>query len=409
MGQEKFDLKNHPEDRMKKRFLTLALACIGITASAQNISGTWNGELDAGMMKLAFVLHVDNDSTCRLDSPDQGAKDIAGQVAFISTDSILVKMPKLVALYGGRLVDGELRGTFVQGLTALPLTLKQGSLVRRRPQTPQPPYPYETEEVTFTNDKAGATLAGTLTVLLMVTGSGAQNRDEEVFEHKPFAVIADRLARAGIATLRYDDRATGKSIGGMDANVTTKDFAEDAAAGIEWLRSSKRFKKVGILGHSEGGSIAFMLGAQKKVDFIVSLAGPAVTGDSILLAQNKLLGGDAAKDLTIEKLREMPQIKQSPWIQWFIDYDPQNDIAKIKCPVMALNGSKDCQVVASQSVPALRRTLPKNKQNLIKQYDGLNHLFQHCKTGLPIEYGTIEETFSEEVIRDIITWVKQLK
>ena len=401
---------------MKKRFLTLALACIGITASAQNIRGTWSGELDAGMMKLALMLHVDNDSTCRLDSPDQGAKDIAGQVAFISTDSILVKMPKLVALYGGRLVDGELRGTFVQGLTALPLTLKQGSLVRRRPQTPQPPYPYETEEVTFTNDKAGATLVGTLTVpadakcvLLMVTGSGAQNRDEEVFEHKPFAVIADRLARAGIATLRYDDRATGKSVGGMDANVTTKDFADDALAGIEWLRHSGRFKKVGILGHSEGGSIAFMLGAQKKVDFIVSLAGPAVKGDSVLLAQNKLLGGDAAKDLTIEKLREMPQIKQSPWIQWFIDYDPQGDIAKIKCPVMALNGSKDCQVVASQSVPALRRTLPKNKQNLIKQYDGLNHLFQHCQTGLPTEYGTIEETFSEEVIRDIITWVKQLK
>ena len=401
---------------MKKRFLTLALACIGITASAQNISGTWNGELDAGMMKLAFVLHVDNDSTCRLDSPDQGAKDIAGQVAFISTDSILVKMPKLVALYGGRLVDGELRGTFVQGLTALPLTLKQGSLVRRRPQTPQPPYPYETEEVTFTNDKAGATLVGTLTVpadakcvLLMVTGSGAQNRDEEVFEHKPFAVIADRLARAGIATLRYDDRATGKSVGGMDANVTTKDFAEDAEAGIEWLRTSKRFKKVGILGHSEGGSIAFMLGAQKKVDFIVSLAGPAVKGDSVLLAQNKLLGGDAVKDLTIEKLREMPQIKQSPWIQWFIDYDPQGDIAKITCPVMALNGCKDCQVVASQSVSALRRTLPPNKQNLIKQYDSLNHLFQHCQTGLPTEYGTIEETFSEEVIRDIITWVKQLK
>ena len=401
---------------MKKRFLTLALACIGITASAQNIRGTWSGELDAGMMKLALMLHVDNDSTCRLDSPDQGAKDIAGQVAFISTDSILVKMPKLVALYGGRLVDGELRGTFVQGLTALPLTLKQGSLVRRRPQTPQPPYPYETEEVTFTNDKAGATLAGTLTiptdakcVLLMVTGSGAQNRDEEVFEHKPFAVIADRLARAGIATLRYDDRATGKSVGGMDANVTTKDFAEDAEAGIEWLRTSKRFKKVGILGHSEGGSIAFMLGAQKKVDFIVSLAGPAVTGDSILLAQNKLLGGDAAKDLTIEKLREMPQIKQSPWIQWFIDYDPQGDIAKITCPVMALNGCKDCQVVASQSVSALRRTLSPNKQNLIKQYDSLNHLFQHCQTGLPTEYGTIEETFSEEVIRDIITWVKQLK
>jgi pimeloyl-ACP methyl ester carboxylesterase len=165
---------------------------------------------------------------------------------------------------------------------------------------------------------------------------------------------------------------------------------------------------VGILGHSEGGSIAFMLGAQKRVDFIVSLAGPAVKGDSILLAQNKLLGGETAKDLTIDQLRETPAIKQSSWIQWFIDYDPQGDIAKTKCPVMALNGSKDCQVDAHQNLNALRRTLPKNKQNLIKQYDGLNHLFQHCQTGLPTEYGTIEETFSEEVINDIITWVKQL-
>ena len=402
---------------MKKRFLTLALACIGITASAQNISGTWNGELVAGIQKIPLVLNLTADGKCTLDSPQQGAKGIPANVDFLSADSLKVSVISLNASYAAHLENGELKGVFAQNGFKLPLNLKFGEPAKaNRPQNPKPPYPYETEEVTFTNDKAGATLAGTLTipadakcVLLMVTGSGAQNRDEEVFEHKPFAVIADRLARAGIATLRYDDRATGKSIGGMDANVTTKDFAEDAAAGIEWLRSSKRFKKVGILGHSEGGSIAFMLGAQKKVDFIVSLAGPAVTGDSILLAQNKLLGGDAAKDLTIEKLREMPQIKQSPWIQWFIDYDPQNDIAKIKCPVMALNGSKDCQVVASQSVPALRRTLPKNKQNLIKQYDGLNHLFQHCKTGLPIEYGTIEETFSEEVIRDIITWVKQLK
>lgn len=402
---------------MKKRFLTLALACIGITASAQNIRGTWSGELVVGPQKIPLVLNLTADGKCTLDSPQQGAKGIPANIDFLSADSLKLSVSPLNASYAAHLENGELKGVFTQNGFKLPLNLKPGEPAKAiRPQTPQPPYPYETEEVTFTNDKAGAILAGTLTipadakcVLLMVTGSGAQNRDEEVFEHKPFAVIADRLARAGIATLRYDDRATGKSVGGMDANVTTKDFAEDAEAGIEWLRTSKRFKKVGILGHSEGGSIAFMLGAQKKVDFIVSLAGPAVKGDSVLLAQNKLLGGDAAKDLTIEKLREMPQIKQSPWIQWFIDYDPQGDIAKIKCPVMALNGSKDCQVVASQSVPALRRTLPKNKQNLIKQYDGLNHLFQHCQTGLPTEYGTIEETFSEEVIRDIITWVKQLK
>ena len=392
---------------MKKLFLTLVLAFIGMTAFAQNISGTWNGELVAGIQKIPLVLNLTAEGKCTLDSPQQGAKGIPANVDFLSADSLKVSVNSLNASYAAHLENGELKGVFTQNGFKLPLNLKPGEPAKAiRPQNPQPPYPYETEEVTFTNDKAGATLAGTLTVpadakcvLLMVTGSGAQNRDEEVFEHKPFAVIADRLARAGIATLRYDDRAT----------VTTKDFADDALAGIEWLRHSGRFKKVGILGHSEGGSIAFMLGAQKKVDFIVSLAGPAVKGDSVLLEQNKLLGGDAAKDLTIEKLREMPQIKQSPWIQWFIDYDPQSDIAKIKCPVMALNGSKDCQVVASQSIPALRRTLPPNKQNLIKQYDGLNHLFQHCQTGLPTEYGTIEETFSEEVIRDIITWVKQLK
>lgn len=402
---------------MKKRFLTLALACIGITASAQNISGTWSGELVAGSQKIPLVLNLMTDGKCTLDSPQQGARGIPANVDFLSADSLKVSVSSLNASYAAHLENGELKGLFTQNGFKLPLNLKPGELAKaNRPQTPQPPYPYETEEVTFTNDKAGATLAGALTipadakcVLLMVTGSGAQNRDEEVFEHKPFAVIADRLARAGIATLRYDDRATGQSVGGMDPNATTKDFAEDAEAGIEWLRTSKRFKKVGILGHSEGGSIAFMLGAQKKVDFIVSLAGPGVKGDSVLLAQNKLLGGEAAKDLTIDQLREAPVIKQSPWIQWFIDYDPQGDIAKIKCPVMALNGSKDCQVDARQNLNALRRTLPRNKQNLIKQYDGLNHLFQHCQTGLPTEYGTIEETFSEEVIRDIITWIKQLK
>ena len=401
---------------MKQFFFTIALVCIGVTTSAQNISGTWNGELVAGPQKIPLVLNLTDDGKCTLDSPQQGAKGIPANVDFLSADSLKVSVSSLNTSYAARLENGELKGTFTQNGFKLPLSLKPGEPAKaNRPQNPKPPYPYETEDVTFTNDKAGATLAGTLTipdeakcVLLMVTGSGAQNRDEEVFEHKPFAVIADRLARAGIATLRYDDRATGKSIGGMDANATTKDFAEDAAAGIEWLRTSKRFKKVGILGHSEGGSIAFMLGAQKRVDFIVSLAGPAVKGDSILLAQNKLLGGETAKDLTIDQLRETPAIKQSSWIQWFIDYDPQGDIAKTKCPVMALNGSKDCQVDAHQNLNALRRTLPKNKQNLIKQYDGLNHLFQHCQTGLPTEYGTIEETFSEEVINDIITWVKQL-
>ena len=401
---------------MKKLFFSISLACLGITAQAQNINGTWSGELNVGFQKIKVVLNLSDDGKCTLDSPDQGAFGIPGTTNFVSADSVNVSVASLNASFGARLQNGELKGTFTQNGFKLPLSLKPGGKVEmKRPQNPQPPYPYETEEVTFQNTKAGATLAGTLTipaggskyVLLMVTGSGAQNRDEEVFGHKPFAVIADRLARSGIATLRYDDRATGKSVGGMDPNVTTMDFAEDAEAGIEWLRSQKRFKKVGLIGHSEGGTIAFLLAAQKKLDFIVSLAGTSVKGDSVLLAQTKAMGGPQAQNITIEQFRQMPEM-QNPWIKWFIDYDPQGDIAKIKCPVMALNGSKDLQVIATQNLPALRRTLPKNKRNVIKEYEGLNHLFQHCATGMPTEYATIEETFSDEVINDIIAWIKKL-
>jgi hypothetical protein len=407
---------------MKKQLFIIALACIGITTQAQNINGTWSGELNAGLQKIKLVLNLSDEGKCTLDSPDQGAFGIAATTNFVSSDSINVRVASLNASYAARLQNGELKGTFTQNGFKLPLSLKPSEIVElKRPQNPQPPYPYETEEVTFQNTKAGATLAGTLTipangskyVLLMVTGSGAQNRDEEMFGHKPFAVLADRLARAGIATLRYDDRATGKSVGGMDPNVTTLDFAEDAKAGIEWLRSQKRFKKIGIIGHSEGGTIAFMLGAQKKVDFIVSLAGTAVKGDSVILEQNKALGGPLAAGLTMEQLYELPAIKkmvnENAWYRFFMQYNPQGDIAEIKCPVMALNGSKDLQVIACQNLSALRSTLPSNKKNLIKEYEDLNHLFQHCTTGLPNEYGQIEETISPEVLSDISSWIKQLQ
>ena len=401
---------------MKKFFFSITLTCMSITTQAQNINGTWSGELNAGFQKIKVVLNLSDDGKCTLDSPDQGAYSIPATTNFVSADSVNVSVASLKASYTAKLQNGELKGTFTQNGFKLLLSLKPSEKAElKRPQNPQPPYPYETEEVTFQNTKAGATLAGTLTiptngskyVLLMVTGSGAQNRDEEVFGHKPFAVIADRLARAGIATLRYDDRATGKSVGGMNPNVTTQDFAEDALSGIEWLRSQKRFKKIGIIGHSEGGTIAFMLASQKKVDFIVSLAGTSVKGDSVLLAQTKAMGGPQAQSLTIEQFRQMPEM-QNPWIKWFIDYDPHDDIARIKCPVMALNGSKDLQVISSQNLPALRRALPKNKRNVIKEYEGLNHLFQHCTTGMPTEYATIEETLSEQVLNDIIAWIKKL-
>ncbi len=422
-----FHIKNHSAPRFLacrfivrpriKHIVVIAVLVILSTAvSAQNISGSWNGELKAGFQKIPIVLNLISDGKCTLDSPSQGAKGISADVEFLSADSVSIRVPMIGATYSGRLKNGEIKGLFVQNGFRLPLTLTPGKTAElKRPQTPKPPYPYLTEEVSFTNSKAGATFSGTLTlpknarcVLLMITGSGAQNRDEEVFGHKPFAVIADRLAREGIATLRYDDRATAKSVGGNIEDATTRDFADDAAAGVEWLRKSGRFKKIGVLGHSEGAIIGFMLGAQNKVDFVVSLAGTAVKGDSILLAQNKAIAGDAAKDLTIEQLRKMLGERQNPWMQWFVDYNPQTDIENVKCPVFAAFGSKDCQVAASQNLAAMCRALPNGKHNLLKEYDGLNHLFQHCHTGLPDEYGQIEETFSEEVIADMAQWIKSV-
>lgn len=399
---------------MKKLFFTLVLACIGLTATAQEVRRSWSGNLEAMGQKLPIVLNL-VDGKCTLDSPAQGATGIPATVDLLTKDSIKISVKSLGATYVACFVDGQLQGTFAQAGMKLPLNMKEISPDGpNRPQTPKGPFPYITEEMTFTNTKAGATLAGTLTVpkggakcvMIMVTGSGPENRDEEIYAHKPFAVIADRLARAGIATLRYDDRATGQSVGGDMKNATSIDLAEDAAAGIEWLRAQKRFKKVGLLGHSEGGLIAFMLGAQKKVDFIVSLAGPAVKGDSILLYQSRNSGSPLAKGITMEYLRNM--MKGNKWVEWFMDYDPTENIAKTKCPVLALNGTKDCQVPAAQNIPVLRRLLAKNKKTVIKECEGLNHLFQHCDTGRPDEYYNIEETIAEEVLADIVGWVNKL-
>jgi dienelactone hydrolase len=364
--------------------------------------------------KLPIILNLAN-GKCTLDSPAQGATGIPATIDLLTKDSIKISVESIGASYAARYVDGQLQGTFTQHGIKIPLNMKETSPTGpNRPQTPKGPFPYTTEEVTFQNAKAGATLAGTLTVpkggakcvIIMVTGSGPENRDEEVAYHKPFAVIADRLARAGIATLRYDDRGVGNSVGGETKHTTSLDVAEDATAGIEWLRAQKRFKKVGLLGHSEGGLIAFMLAAQKKVDFVVSLAGPAVRGDSIMLYQAHTSGNPFTKNINAEQLRSM--MKTNTWVTYFMDYDPTENITNTKCPVLALNGSKDCQVPADMNIPVLRRLLPKNKKNVIKEYEGLNHMFQHCQTGRPDEYYTLEETMSEEVLFDIVTWLKKL-
>lgn len=418
---------------MKKTIITILLTLVALTGSAQvqpttALLGSWSGKLKIGTMSLTIVLHLeqaDGYVKASLDSPDQGAKGISVFKEYLSDDSVAVKVESLDVTYRAKLKDGKLDGKFTQRGFTFPLVMTKGVPEVKRPQMPQPPFPYETEEVTFKNKIDGATLAGTLTwpvdyipkskkkpmVVLFVSGSGQQNRDEELFEHKPFLVIADYLARHGIATLRYDDRATGQSVGGDVKNATSEDFARDAAAGIQFLRSKRAFSKVGILGHSEGGLIAFMLGAQKKTDFIVSLAGPGVQGDTLLTTQGNrimLLSGQLPT-MTVKKYRQQEAVQQTPWIRWFIDYNPSDNIRKTLCPVFALNGDRDCQVISSQNLTAIERLLPKSTQNQIKEYSGLNHLFQHCTTGLPTEYGEIEETISPEVLKDIAKWINSLK
>ena len=409
---------------MKKTLLLLCLLCPFFGVSAQHtMDGVWTGKLNVGPQILTLVLHVAHEASgnavCSLDSPDQGAMNIPVKSDYCSADSIRVSLEQLGLSYQGRLKGDEIVGTFTQGAT-FPLTLKRGEETLKRPQNPVEPFPYKTEEVTFTNATDKATLAGTLSyptdykkgktpVVLMVTGSGQENRDEEVFGHKPFLVIADYLARHGVASLRYDDRGFGKSTGGDVKHATTDDSARDAASGIEFLRTLKCFSKVGVLGHSEGGSIAFMLGAKGKVDFVISMAGIGVRGDTALTAQaNRLLelSGQPMRLSTLQ-YRVNAYIKKSPWLNFFMDYDPSGDITKTLCPVMAINGERDVQVISSLNLIGIKGHLTENPKNFVKEYPALNHLFQHCTTGNVSEYRMIEETISPEVLEDIVRFIKQ--
>ncbi len=306
---------------MYHSFKRIVVVCIGlacmISASATSIAGKWSGVLKVThqvQLKLVFNVKYEpgQPGIVTMDSPDQGVYGIPCQVNYISADSLDVAVSRLMMRFAASLTREStvLQGSFSQGSLTLPLSLSKDLSHAQRPQTPHPPFPYEQREVTFTNPSGNAVLAGTLTlphgytsdtpVLLMVSGSGQQNRDEEMFGHKPFAVVADMLARKGIATLRYDDRGYGKSTGDL-RNATTRDFADDATAGIDYLREAEEFNHVGVYGHSEGASIAFMTGAAGKSDFIVAVGAPALRGDTILADQSaRILRLSGVPDATVQ-------------------------------------------------------------------------------------------------------------
>ncbi|MCL1626105.1 alpha/beta hydrolase family protein [Bacteroides caecicola] len=414
---------------MKNTLLWILVALMYPTISyAQEITGTWHGKLNAGRQQLEIIFHFgktdDGKNSCKMDIPEQGARNIPVNLSQLTKSSVSLEIPAINLAYSATLENDTLKGTFKQNGMTLPLNLISGEAKKaNRPQEPKEPFDYKTEEVTFTNAADNATLAGTLTypteytegkqvpVVLMVTGSGAQNRNEELFEHKPFLVIADYLAKQGIASLRYDDRGVGKSTGNPSA-CTSADFANDAKAGLAWLRSSKKFGKVGILGHSEGGMIAFMIGADKEADFIVSMAGSAIKGDTLIAEQQNAIlriNGMPA-NRTVEQVREEIAAKpKNAWLDYFLNYDPTTAIAKITIPVMAINGSHDMQVLPTSNLTVIKGLLKsKNEKNFFKEYPELNHLFQHCKLNNALDYYKIEETCSPEVLSDIANWINSL-
>ena len=448
-------------------FVAFIAACCMVKAMAhdKNISGAWRGTLKITPqveLKIVFNFKIGEDGkpSVPLVSPDQGAYGIAGEVNFISADSVNVTVRRIGLTFTGRKQDGKLMGKYTQGTMSTNLELFPGIEELKRPQTPKPPYPYTMKELHFNNLSDSVTLAGTLTlpegfnettpVIVMITGSGLQNRDEEIYEHKSFAVIADYLARNGVATLRYDDRGYGESTGD-GKNATTEDFARDAKTAMEYLRKEMKFKNVGILGHSEGAAIAFMLGANNNPglfsnpNFIIAIGAQAVRGDSVLIDQGATMleQGNMPADIVsdyVEALRKMYELKiregnnmavgnieaicanwkntpvhtslkanlkkiaadNNPWLNFYIGFSPSESIADTDCPVFALYGEKDIQVRPELNMPQMQRLAPKAT---VKLYPGLNHLFQHAQTGAVQEYGTIEETISPEVLQDIVDFI----
>lgn len=411
--------------KMARYFFLILMLTASVQVGAQSLDGTWKGVLSVGPQKLTLILHVsETERSAKLDVMEQGAKGLPLAVNVMENDSLNVAMTQIGLHYAGRLRNGVIEGTFSQNGFTTQLIFNKGEVVLKRPQEPKPPFPYRVEEVKFDHKEANVTLAGTLTfpegykegqkvpVVLMVTGSGPQNRDEELMGHKPFLVLADRLARHGIASLRYDDRGTGLSTGDF-SSVTTAALATDALAGIKYLRGLKKFSCVGILGHSEGGSIAYMLGASGNADFIVSLAGPACKVDTLMMLQlNKLSRLQGAKEDVAHNVAETRQLLLSqdggPWMKAFLNMDFSQFLKSIKCPVMALGGSNDLNVPAEFNMKVLKSKLPSNSKDFIKIYPGLNHLFQHSSTGNPLDYVNIEETMSEEVMNDVCTWINKV-
>jgi pimeloyl-ACP methyl ester carboxylesterase len=456
------------------------------TPVRQGIAGSWQGTLDLGI-KLRIVFNIaksdDGKLSGTLDSPDQAANGIRISEITFAGDALRLAVKSIGGSFEGKLdaAAGEIAGHWAQEGQLLPLTLKpiDKPPELNRPQVPKKPYPYDEEEVSYENQTAGIKLAGTITLprtkgpfpaVLLISGSGAQDRDESLLGHKPFLVLADDLTRRGIAVLRVDDRGVGGSTGNS-VTATTADFVGDVMAGVEFLKSRQEIdpRRIGLVGHSEGGLIAPAAAVRTDdIAFIVLIAGPGVTGEEILYAQGALIMraggasdeaiakqrtqqeqmfaivkdfdkqvagqsgtvlGDAA-EAAKEKLKQLvvaapaelpedqrktariqgeaqPRLLLSNWFRYFLTYDPRPALAKVRCPVLAVIGERDLQVPPKDNLLEIERALKAggNADYTLRELPGLNHLLQTCKTGSPAEYGQIEETISPDALALIGEWI----
>lgn len=450
---------------MKTKFVFIALLLMFQNLFSQNITGSWYGNLDVQGQKLPLVFHIEkegNDLKSTFDSPTQGAKGIPIQKTLFENNELTFNASNLGITFTGKLNAQKIDGIFSQSGMNFPLILTRNAETTTvsRPQTPKPPFSYNSDDVTFKNDTEGNLLAGTLAtpknftknqpILVMITGSGAQDRNEEMFEHKPFLVIADDLAKKGIATLRLDDRGIGGSEKGKEG-ATSEDFATDINSAVNYLVKNG-YKNIGLIGHSEGGMIAPMVAdLNKNVKFLVLLAAPGIPILDLVLDQNKKLaeitnlpqaaiddvlaiksktfsyaknykGKDFKTDFTkyleehfpkMTAQEREPYIAQmsSEWFLYFIKFNPDDYLSKVKIPVLAVDGSLDMQVSAKENLAGIKKSLIKagNKKFEVLEFEGLNHLFQTATTGNPSEYGQIEETFSPKVLDKISSWILALK
>jgi pimeloyl-ACP methyl ester carboxylesterase len=461
---------------MKNFIILLVTLLATLTSTAQDITGRWNGVLKVQGTQLRVVFNIaqtDSGYSATMDSPDQGAKGIPVTNTTFKNQKIKFEVTNARIEYDGELSEDKIIGTFKQGGQEFPMNLSREAIEKeivKRPQEPIKPYAYYSENVVFKNSKANVSLSGTLTlpekdgifpVVILITGSGPQNRDEELLGHKPFLIISDYLTKNKIAVLRYDDRGVGQSTGDFKT-ATSADFATDVESAIAYLKTRKEIKKnkIGLIGHSEGGLIAPIVASKSKdVSFIVLLAGTGIQGDKLLLLQQELIAkangvletdinksvqtnsklfeivvnsNDNSKlkaDLT-DKLNELlknepnteipngmkkeefvsMQVNQisSPWMVYFMKYNPVTTLEQVTCPVLAINGKKDLQVPSKENLSAIKNALTKggNLNVTTKEFPNLNHLFQDCETGSPNEYATIEQTFSPIVLAEITKWIK---